>query len=274
MFDSEIAYDAALITESQLVAATLEGLKMPLIVGVMSQKDAAWTSYGNIADFTALGSPNISYFISQDSNGRGKALSTLRGEFVSDAGAWLGNNSLLNAGQSVGDPAADVTDNTGENEVVEFITGEKFSILDTVENDLLADQHGTFTRKISGKTGTYYAAGYTCDLDTSEYRTQERNRAMNEAIRSTNKALANRLNSVVFFNTDGTLTDSDVNAIVGEVKAELEILKVEGTISNYNVTIDTAQNVATTGTLTVTTSIQPVGVLENIIQNISFTKTV
>ena len=163
VFDSA-DYDAALLPAIQLKLDALKALKMPLIAGVVTQPPAGWADYSDLPDFSAATSYDCSFIVTEDNNGRGKALATSRSEFISNGGVWLGLNSLLEVAESIGShQLANITDGAGENESVRYVTGEVYTIGDA-ENTAIEAKRLTFASKHSGELGTFFDSGATASI--------------------------------------------------------------------------------------------------------------
>lgn len=137
--------------------------------------------------------------------------------------------------------------------------------------DELNDKHYTFLRKFQGKSGSYYNDSYTSIANTSDFATMENNRTLDKAERLVYTAVIGSLNSPLYVNTDGTLTDDTVDLFRTLCETQLDVMQSNGEISQYSVVIDPTQDVITTGKLIITIKNIPVGVARNIIINSGFT---
>jgi len=135
----------------------------------------------------------------------------------------------------------------------------------------LNDKHYTFLRKFQGKVGSYYNDSYTAIAITSDFATMENNRTLDKAERLVYTAVIGKLNSPLYVNADGTLTDDTIDLFRTLCETQLDVMQAAGEISQYSVSIDPTQDVITTGTLIITIVNIPVGVARNIIINSGFT---
>lgn len=198
-------------------------------------------------------------------------LNKILGYSVSTLGNNIGTIASAPVNESIGYPEKyDLSDNTVLDEAG-FANGALYSAQTDNLLDILDDYHYVFTRKIQGLTGTFYNFGWTSIAQTSDYATIENNRTMDKAERLANTALAPKLNSPLFVNEDGTLSQSTIDLFDSIVDGALDALEIAQEISAKEVIIKEDQNVLQTSKLIITLKIVPVGVAKEIEVNNSYT---
>jgi hypothetical protein len=156
-------------------------------------------------------------------------------------------------------------------DVLGFATGDLYdSIADSLK-DVLNDYHYTFLRKFVGRTGSTYNDSWTAIAQTSDYCTVENNRVMDKAERNIYAAAVAKVNTVLYVNADGTLTEDTIAIFKNIVEKPLEDMQIAGECSGFSVTINPTQDVLGTSTIIISFNLLPVGVARTIQINSGFT---
>jgi phage tail sheath protein FI len=127
-----------------------------------------------------------------------------------------------------------------------------------------------FLIKHSERAGTYFNDSHTATVVTSDYAFIESNRTIDKAIRGCRSFLLPDLNSPIFVNPDGTLTEDTIAGLKNSAARALEQMERDGEISTFQVVINPTQDTISTGKVIITIKIVPVGVARNIEVNIGF----
>jgi hypothetical protein len=138
----------------------------------------------------------------------------------------------------------------------------------------LNDSGYIFLKKYTGIDGSYYNDTPTCIASTSDYANIENNRTIDKAVRNVRALLLPFVNSPLYVNTDGTLTEDVISNYKNTVKQALEQMERDGELSAFSTTIDPTQNVLTTSKIAVSIKLVPVGVAREIEVNIGFAVSV
>lgn len=190
---------------------------------------------------------------------------------ITQFGAQLGVMALANLNESIG-WVENFNLTEGDNlSVAGFVTGELFTAVPKAQLDTLDAYHLVFTRNVQGVTGVFFQNSWTAESVTSDYSTIENNAVMDEAERLVYAAMAPKLNSPLFVNSDGTLSQSTIDVFQDLVETALDSLAITNEISAYKVTIDPTQNVLSSSKVVISFVIIPVGVARQIEINNSFT---
>ena len=138
-------------------------------------------------------------------------LQAISGFSIGTMGATLGNVSFAAVNESIAFVAKfNVVTGTGLDEVA-FATTDLFRDISTALKDTLNDFHYIFLRKIQGISGTFNSDSFTAITITSDFATIENNRTIDKAIRSIRTNVLPNLNSPLFVNDDGTLSEDTIS---------------------------------------------------------------
>jgi len=152
-----------------------------------------------------------------------------------------------------------------------FATGDLYKNQSQSLRNQLNDYHYTYLREFSGGvTGVYFNDDYTAIARSDDYATAENNRTMDKAERNIYTALVPKLVGDITLNEDGTLAQATINEYHSIVAAELEFMKADGEISQYEVQIDQTQDILQTSTLEIAVKIIPKGKARYIVINNSY----
>lgn len=268
------AFATADITALQTEEVTLENVHMPF--SILYAADLSGTS--DISTLPSLGTltaNKVSSVIGQDGAALGFALYSAYGHSITCLGAQLGAIALAKVSEDIAWlKKFNLTDGTELN-VLAFANGQQYSSfsatgLAALLNNLNNSRY-IFLRTIVGLTGTFFNDSHTAIVASSDYAYIENNRTIDKAIRGIYSGLIPDLNGPLVLNSDGTLSDNTIAALISD--AELNVIQMvrDGDLSaNPVITIDPTQNVNSTNLLIVAVSLLPVGVDREIQVNIGF----
>lgn len=128
--------------------------------------------------------------------------------------------------------------------------------------------------KYTGLGGLYVSQSRTATAATSDYAYIENVRAMDKIARNIRTRLLPKLNSPLYVDADGKLSEDTIAYFKSLCNIEVEAMDVAGEISAGSITIDPTQNVNSTGKLVVSISIVPVGSAREIVANIGYTLSI
>lgn len=259
------AWAVADLTPIQAACDTLEAEHKPLSVVYTCDFDTLPTD-----DLRALDNKNVSVCIGQDGNGKGKELfdaydisftcagsvvGTLSGSKVHENIAWIGQFNINK-------------NDTNEFDVLAFADGSTYKSVSTSQTDDLDARGFIFLRKHIGLAGSYFNDSHTAISKSSDYAFIENVRVIDKGVRQTRTFLLPSLNSPLYVDEDGKLTEDTIAVFKNDAERPLETMQTEGEISAFEVIINPDQNVLTTSRLAITIKIVPVGVARNIVVNI------
>jgi hypothetical protein len=236
---------------------------------------AAMTSFASISEFPDLraqDAKNVSVIIGSDGAGEGFALGDIIGYQVPALGLTLGALSTAKVNENIAWVGRfNVAKNaTNEFDVPNLTDGQVVKNLAPAALDTLNAKGYIFLLKHVGTAGTYFNDTHTAKVVTSDYAFIENNRTIDKAVRGVRTFMLPSLNSPLYVNPNGTLTEDTIASFRNDALRALEQMEREGEISAKEVVIDPAQNVLSSSKLVVSIKIIPVGVARNILVNIGF----
>jgi Protein of unknown function (DUF2586) len=195
----------------------------------------------------------------------------ITGYSISTLGNALGVCALSKVHENIG--AVERFDVSSGNtlDVLGFVTGDLYVDISDSLKDTLNDYHYIFLRKFVGRTGSTYNDSWTAIAQTNDYCTIENNRTMDKAERNIYTAAVGKVNTVLYVNADGTLTEDTIAIFKNTVEKPLEDMQIAGEVSGFSVTINPLQDVLGTSTIIITFRLLPVGVARTIQINSGFT---
>ena len=197
-------------------------------------------------------------------------LQAISGFSIGTMGATLGNVSFAAVNESIAFVAKfNVVTGTGLDEVA-FATTDLFRDISTNLKDTLNDFHYIFLRNIQGISGTFNSDSFTAITITSDFATIENNRTIDKAIRNIRTNVLPNLNSPLFVNKDGTLSEDTISLFKNDAQKALVDMVADGELSAQSVSIDPTQDVLSTSKIVITVVLVPVGVAREIEINIGF----
>mgnify|MGYP003145842371 CR=1 FL=1 len=229
------------------------------------------TDLATLPDLRTLNAPNVSVCIGQDGSAKGAALYTSEGYSITDLGAKLGAVAAASVEESIAwiEEFNMITDGV-EFDTVAFANGDAWTTTAQSLKDAIDDKGYLFMTKQIGLTGTYNNDSYTSVSTTNDLATIENNRTIDKAKRLLRFFILPKLGSPLRVNSDGTLRADTVATFKALAEKALGQMETQGEVSAYEVVINAAQNVVSTGQLELTVKIVPVGVAREIVINIGF----
>lgn len=144
-------------------------------------------------------------------------------------------------------------------------------IRDEYATQTLDAQRFTTLRSIIGKQGAYITRGRMMAPAGSDYSFWHDRMVINKACRFVRAGLLDELNEDVRLNANGTILELDAVRIESTINRSLEANMVNaGNCSRVTVTVDRAQNIASTGRLIVDVRLRRLGYLEDIRWQLGF----
>tara|TARA_R110000796_G_scaffold74629_8_gene167827 strand:- start:6286 stop:7479 length:1194 start_codon:yes stop_codon:yes gene_type:complete len=261
-------FDASELAPLQASCDTLEAQHKPL--SVLYACNFMGVSSAAITDLRALDSKNISVVFGMDGNGIGSTLAIAYTKSFTCAGTVLGVLSGSKVSENIGWVGAfNVNKNDiNEYDVIKLADGRLFDTIAISEKDALSVKGYIFLLKHIGLAGSYFNDSYTCISASDDFAFIENNRTIDKAVRNTRTFLLPKLNSPLFVNSNGTLTEDTIASFKNDAERSLEELQRNGELSAFSVTIDPDQDVLSTSKVSITIKVVPVGVARNIVVNI------
>lgn len=265
------AFDVAQVTALQAVATTLKGESKPLSV-LYGGDISGVTDLSTLADLRLLTAPSVSVCIGQDGGAKGAALFVSSTKSVTDLGAKLGAVSSANVNESISyyEKFPMVTDGS-EFDTPAFANGDLVSLAPTALVEAIDDKGYIFLVKEVGFSNTFNSDSYSAVAVTNDLATIENNRTIDKATRNLRAFIVPKLGSPLRVEADGTLREDTVKTFQALADKALSSMEADGELSAYEVIINAAQDVVTTGTLEITVKLVPVGVAREIVINLGFT---
>jgi hypothetical protein len=246
-----------MITQLESVMDSLKSNDTPA-VALLAPCTTGYT-LSSLPDLSASSGKLVSVVVGQDGGSVGAQLFATTSRSVSALGATLGAVASSNVHESISWKGKfDVSG--AELDTLAFSNGTPYKSVSKTQLGNLNDKHYIFLLKDVGLNGSFFNSSSTCIADSSDYSTIERNRVINKARKQLHSALVPQLNSPLYLQDDGTLTIETVSKFESICDQALAVMKRNGEVSNYSITVDSLHNVLEDDTLNISVSIQPVGV--------------
>lgn len=273
VYKDSAAFASGDLTTIQAVCTTLDGLHMPLSV-LYGADISAVTDLTTLADLNALSANKASAVISQDAGGQGAFLYTTVGKSITNLGALLGAVSFAAVSDDVAWPSKFNISNGVECDTIGFANGSLLSAISQGTLNTLDDRRYIFLIKYVGLAGSYFNDSHCAISVASDYAYIENNRVIDKAIRGVYASLIAQLNSPLTLNANGTLKDTTIAFFQNLAEVNLDQMIRDSELSARSVTINSTQNVLSTGNLIVAVALVPIGVARQITVNIGFTLSI
>lgn len=271
--DSE-AFASGNLTTIQGVCDGLAAIHMPVSNVLYGSDISSVTDLSTLADLSLLSCKNVSAVIAQDGGALGAYLYKTTGKSITTLGAALGTVSLSKVSEDIAyGNKFNISDGT-ECDTVAFANG---TLVSTVSNSLLNaldNKRYIFLRKYVGVSGSYFNDSHCAIAESSDYAYIENNRTIDKAVRNVYAALVTELNGSIVLNSDGTISENSATYYETKASTSLDDMVRNTEISAKSVVVNRTQNVLSTGNLTVTIQIVPIGIARQITVNISFTQKI
>jgi hypothetical protein len=267
-YEPLVTFATSKVTALQTIANTLLTDKTPSQIILANNLNGVTLSA--LTNLNALTGTSVSVCIGQDAGKLGLTLAKGNAKSITCIGAMLGAVSLANVQEDIAWVGKFNISDTLELETLGFANGVLVSDQTKVLLDQLNDFRFVFLVKQRAIAGSYFNDSHNACVVSSDYAYIENNRVINKAIRFLDVALTPYLNSNIDLNSDGTISDLSIEVFTSACNVELESMKRNNNISDYSVSINSAQNVLSTGLLTIGVVLIPKGVARNINVNIGF----
>jgi hypothetical protein len=246
----------------------LEALHKPL--SVIYSPNFVGVLEAEIGDLRALDAKNVSVVFGMDGNGKGNELSLAYNKSFTCGGTVLGTLSAAKVNENIGWVGAfnASKNSTNEFDVIKLADGRSYAAVPASEIDALNVKGYIFLIKHIGISGSYFNDSHTCISASDDFAFIENNRTLDKGVRNARTFLLPKLNSPLFVNEDGTLTEDTIAGFKNDAERALEEMLRNTEVSAFGVKIDPLQNVLATSKLSITIEIIPVGVGRNIVVNI------
>lgn len=257
----------SIVQNLQTAAALTETNEKPLEIFLQ----ANFSSVSDLSTLTSLhtlNSENVSVTIGQDGGADGYAIWKSHGKSIGVVGAFLGAHSFGKVSDSVAWAQKFRLDNV-ELETLAFANGTKVNTLADSLLDSIDDKGYVFCRYFPSYPGSFFNNPYTATLVTSDYSRVPNNRVINKAFRTLKTYLTPQLASPVV-TTAGQLSEGTIKFFETLCQEALESMISNQEISEFTITINPLQNVTSTGLLTISVGLTPVGTADNILVNLGF----
>jgi hypothetical protein len=227
-----------------------------------------------LTDLGLLNNPKVSAVISQDGAGLGALLYLTYGKSITTVGALLGALSLAKVSEDIAWVGKFNISNGTECDTIGFANGQLYTALSDNLIATLDTFRYIFLRKFVGVAGSYFNDSHTAVARSSDYAFIENNKTIDKAIRGVYASLLPDLNGPLVLNSDGTLSDVAVEHLITQGRVNLDQMVRDGELSDFDVLIDTTQNVQSSGKLIVAIKLLQVAVARAIQVNIGFTLSI
>lgn len=264
--------DFATLTSVQQAAATaLAGLHAPVHI-LAGYYHTAALNLATTTDLGTLNCPNVSVLIAGDGAGKGAALATeLTRTYIPAVGAVLGAIAKSKVHESAAWVEKFNLSDGSELDVIRLADGSNAPADSALSQQ--NDKRYILLRKHVGLTGTYLTDTHTAVAETNDLAYVENVRTINKARRLLRTALLPSLNAPLTVQSGGTLEVGTVKYFEQIAAGALNPMLAAGEVSDFGVYVNPAQDVLTSGTLTVQVKLVPRGVARNIVVNIGFSIT-
>ncbi len=225
-----------------------------------------------LPDLSTLTANKSTAVIGMDGGGQGWFLWLTTGKSVPVLGAELGTVALASVSQSIAWVGKFDISNGAEDELLAFANGQLLSSTAITDNLLssLNDRRYTFLKKFVGISGSYFNDSHCAIISSSDYAQIENNRTIDKATRGIYSSLLPALNGPLQLNADGTLSETTTAYLESQAGVNLDAMVRNGELSAYAATINPAQNVLSTSSITVVVQLVINGVARQIIVPIGF----
>lgn len=259
---------ATLTSVQQAAADALAALHAPVFILAGYYHTAALT-LSTATDLGTLTCPNVEVLLAGDGAGKGYALATtLTRPYIPAVGAVLGAWAKAKVHESAAWVEKFNLSDGAELDVIRLADGNNSPSNSTLSQ--LDDKRYVLLRKHIGITGTYLTDTHTAVAETNDLAYGESVRTIGKARRLLRTAFLPNLNAPLTVDDDGKLEVGTVKYFEQVAISALNQMRTAGELSDFGVYINPAQNVLSTGILTVQVKLVPRGVARNIVVNIGF----
>lgn len=275
-YDGGTALNTTNLNTLQSSCDTLEAEDKPLSV-LYAGNTQGVADIGSLPDLRALSNKNVSVVIGEDGNASGEALATAESKSITCLGACLGAIAFAKVHENIGwVDKFNVVDGAEFDVPALSLTATTLLVKDQSLSSLdsLNDKGYIFLKKHVGIDGTYFNDTPTCVAVSSDYAFIENNRTIDKAIRGVRTFMLPNINSPLYVQEDGTLTEDTISRFKNDSERALEQMERDGELSAFLVTINPVQDVLSTSKISIAIKLVPVGVAREIEINIGFAVSV
>lgn len=275
VFKDSAAFASADITAIHNVCATNVAAHKE-IIALYGADISATADVSTLPDLSTLTANYCTAVISQDGGNTGAVLFLTTGKSVTTLGAALGAVAAAKVSVSIAWVSKFNISNGKECDVIAFANGVLFSNSSVTDNLLntLQNERYLFLRKFVGISGSFFNENPTSIATTSSYAYIADNRTIQKATRGIYASALPALNSPITLNSDGTLTNEAAAYFRGLAEAPLNQMVRDGELSGFAVSVNTVQNVLSTGILVINVTLVQIATGRNININIGYNVTV
>lgn len=224
----------------------------------------------SLTNLNTLTANKVSAVLGQDGAAQGKFLYTTVGKSITCLGATLGAVSFGQVSNCIEWVGKFNASNGVELDTPAFANGDLVSAKAESYLTAIDSNRYIFLKKYVGNAGTYFNDSHTAIIITSDYAYIENNRTIDKAIRGIYSSVLPALGSPLVLNSDGTLTDTTIAYFSSLAELNLIQMVRDIDLSSFQVTIDSTQDVLSTGKLIIAVELLPIGVARSIQVNIGF----
>ncbi len=224
----------------------------------------------SLTNLNTLTANKVSAVLGQDGAAQGKFLYTTVGKSITCLGATLGAVSFGQVSNCIEWVGKFNASNGVELDTPAFANGDLVSAKAESYLTAIDSNRYIFLKKYVGSAGTYFNDSHTAIIITSDYAYIENNRTIDKAIRGIYSSVLPALGSPLVLNSDGTLTDTTIAYFSSLAELNLIQMVRDIDLSSFQVTIDSTQDVLSTGKLIIAVELLPIGVARSIQVNIGF----
>lgn len=263
------AFSTAQTTTLQARATEQFNLQKPLVV--LYGADISGTgNVTSLSDMSTLSNSSVAVCIAQDGYGVGFELFKATGKSITALGTMLGAVSLANVSESI-QWVQKFDMNSGiEYDTLAFANGQAYNALSESALSTLELYRYNFLRKYVGSSGSYWTKDQTAVIQTNDLSRIKENRVIQKAIRGVYSSLLPALGGSIDLNSDGTMTDGQVAYYESLGGLNLEQMIRDNDLSDFQVVINPAQDVLSTGIVYITVNLLPRGTADFISVTIGY----
>lgn len=266
------AFTTAHATTLQGIYTTNYNANRPL--QILVQGDFQGATLSALTNLRLLSAPNVSVCLAQDGAAAGYKLWKATNKTIGSLGITLGAVSLAKVHESISWIAKFNADNGVEMDYLSFANGDAWKATSTGQIDSLDAYGYLYLKKVIGLVGSYFNDSPTAVSSTSDYAYIENGRTIDKSIRSMRFYLLPALGAPIYFNVDGTITESSIGYFESLAQTGLDDMVNAGELSASKASIDPTQKVLSTGVLKIVVQEVPTGVARTIIVNTGYTTSI
>lgn len=216
----------------------------------------------------------VSVVIGQDGANLGYELYKANAKTIGTLGATLGTVALANVNVNIGWVGQFNISDGNELETLAFGNGAVYKSQSSSLLTTLNNYKYIFLRKFNNKSGSYHQDANTAIANTNDFAYIENMRTMDKAIIGIRTNILDKLNSPLVLNSDGTLTELDIQEFTRLTNITLDQMGRDQEVSASTVIIASDQDVLATSKIEIAVKIVPTGTAREIEFNIGFAPSI